>query len=105
MTGRNRRQRLSDPMRSLLWYMARGYSLDRDVSPGRRSAWVSRREEPDATRMAVAYLVVDALVERGLVENTISTGTVRRYALTREGAAVAEEIRRRIDGEGVSRAS
>jgi hypothetical protein len=100
MTGRNRRQRLSDPMRSVLWYMARGYELHRETAHNRRTAWVARPEEPDATRMAIAYLVVDALVERGIVEGRASG----RYELTREGAKVAEEIRRRIDGEGVSRA-
>lgn len=104
MKGRNRRQRLSDPMKSVLWYMARGFEVFRSTRSDGRGAFVARPDAPVETRMAISLLVAEALEDRELIERAGELRGQARLVLTAKGAELASEIRNQIEGRAVSHA-
>lgn len=90
MTGRNRKERLSDAQRSALWYCARGYSIRRSLIGPSGAVWLA--ESRMNGTLPLHHRVLDALLSRGLVEHEEQVGQVVRYRLTSRGKEVAQSL-------------
>lgn len=90
MTGRNRKERLSDAQRSALWYCARGYSIRRSLVGPSGAVWLA--ESRMSGTLPLHHRVLDALLSRGLVESDGQDRGSVRYRLTPRGKEVAEGI-------------
>lgn len=83
MRGRNRNERLSEPMRAALGFMADGWLIRRDVVPG-AVIW----DEERGRLLSLGDKTVDGLVRRGLIDDG-GPGLVRIHRLTERGRTVA----------------
>lgn len=91
MTGRNRKERLSDAQRSALWYCARGYAIHRSLIGPSGATWLRDPVAGDSA-LPIHHRVLGALLSRGLVEFDQQAGQIVRYRLTPRGKEVAEGI-------------
>lgn len=82
-----KKDRLADAQRSALWYVGRGYRLMRRNRSG--SVWL---EAPDGGALPIAHRVLDALLNRALVEFASKRGMDDAYKLTELGRETAAEI-------------
>lgn len=91
MTGRNRKERLSDAQRSALWYCARGYAIHRSLIGPSGACWL-RDPAKGESALPLHHRVLDALLARGLVESDAQERGAVRYRLTARGREVADGI-------------